>query len=563
MKHKPKAIKQSRKFILTVGEDGGILVYMEGKRVLRRMFAPSPAHDELKHFESLIDNDPAASIAILVDTMDQTYIQQTLPPVSPLGINKLIERRLERDFSASDIKGATKLDRSSEGRREWHYLFISVANQPPLSRWIEFVIDRPNPCQGIFLLPVESEWLIQKLKQQQVSAKKSFLPKLTVKKSDASVVADRPKWVILVSHNKVGGFRQIVTRNGRVIFTRLSQPIGEPSPPVIAGNIEQEINNTVEYLKRLSYVQADPLEIIVIVAHEIRQHLTLEGSELRHVSVRTPHEVAEEIGAVKATEEGDHFGDVVFASAFGLAKIPRKRFSIPELDKILQLQGVRSAVDIFTKLAVPALVGLALWSVWGIFTAGSDISFTEGKRNDAKARIAKLEQDKKALPPDMDKIIDSAQLDGVIAKNTFSPLPMIADFSKLLDENTLVKAIDWVSAGPYPGGRRMLNPKDIGAPGQPPQIEAGFTVEFLNNNGDIDEFLVRSDKFLRSATSGFNGYKVTFSDIPGITRQSQAVEVNFGQDKAPVNQLPSKDISVKYTISGPVKAEKTQAGGAQ
>lgn len=564
-----KPVRGRRKFILTVGEDGGILVYMEGKRILRRMFASSPEPGDVKHFESLLGNDPKAPIAIMVDTTDQTYVQQTLPPVSPLGLNKLIDRRLERDFAANDIKGAVKLGRSTEGRKEWQYLFISVANQPPLSQWIDFVIEQDNPCQGIYLLPVESEWLINKLSRRQTGKTSGLKLNITLKKSSLTQEnqpANKAKhnWVILVSHNKVGGFRQVVTRDGKMVFTRLSQPVGEPSPGVIAGNIEQEISGTIEYLKRLSYNQDDHLEIIVIVAHEIRQHLSLENNDSRQISVRTPHEVSEDIGLIKATEEGDHFGDVIFASSFGINNKPRHRFSVAELDRIIQLQMFNKGADVLAGILVPAIMLMTLWSGWQIFTNMRNISFTDDKRHTAQTQIDALEQSKKELPPNIGEIIDSAQINGVIGKGVYSPMKMIAGFSKLLDDKTLVKSIEWTAASSYPESRRALNPSDVGKPGMPMPIEGNFSVEFLDNSGDADEFMARVNKFSERAKASFSDYNVSFSDIPGITGRNQAVEVNFGQDKNPQpTQQVSKDITVRYTVAGPKLENKDVQKGRE
>jgi hypothetical protein len=45
----------------------------------------------------------------------------------------------------------------------------------------------------------------------------------------------------------------VILKDGRIIFTRLTQPVGELMTDVIAGNIEQEMASTVEYMKRLSF----------------------------------------------------------------------------------------------------------------------------------------------------------------------------------------------------------------------------------------------------------------------------------------------------------------------
>lgn len=545
----PLSIGKSRSFILTIGDDGGILIYMEGKKVLRRMFSASPALDDVKHFDSLLRTDPQAPISILIDTMDQTYVHQTLPPVSPLSINKLIQRRLDRDFSASDIKGAIALGRSSEGRKEWNYLFISVANISPISDWIAFAIDHPNPFRGVFLLPVEAEHLLRKLLKVTPSGTVAKKPLITVSKPKETPTEgpDAPsRWQIIVSHHKVGGFRQIVFRDNKLMFTRLSQPVGEALAEVIAGNIEQELVSTTEYLKRLAFNPASGLDVTVIVASEIRKHLTLDNSNFRRVNIRTPHEVAELLGLSKATEESDHFGDVIFAAYFGMAPTPRLRFTTPHIDQILQLHVVQKALKSALMIGVPLLMALIGWQVWEVFSLTRDIGYAQEKLTASQQRLSDLQTQKAALPGDFEQIMDTVAVYEFFTKQPHNPLTTVGEFSKLLNDDTLVQKLDWSVTSNYPGSRRPMI-----ATAQP--VEANFTVEFLNNDGSVDAFLARTDQFYKAVSEAFKDYKVTFASIPGITNREKSMEVDFNKKTDLTPQLPSKDMSVTYTISGPQK----------
>ena len=207
------------KFALFLGDEGAILVYMKGATVLSRQFAPDAEEANLKVFQDVLSQDKRAPLYFIIDTMDQVFVQQTLPPVSSLSVGKLIKRRLDRDFGANDIKGALKMGREQTGRKDWNFLMVSVERTPYISSWLDFAAELPNRFAGIYLFSVEGERIIR------------YFEKAFSTPQDDGV----SRWKLLVSHNKVGGFRQVILRDGRMVFTRMTQPIGDPTPEVIAG----------------------------------------------------------------------------------------------------------------------------------------------------------------------------------------------------------------------------------------------------------------------------------------------------------------------------------------
>jgi len=91
-------------------------------------------------------------------------------------------------------------------------------------------------------------------------------------KKQPSLIA-RSSWQIFICHNKVGGFRQVAFKNDKILFTRLiSSAIGE-SPDFVVGNIEQEVQNSFEYLKRLSLKEGENCDIYFIVSQEVKNRL--------------------------------------------------------------------------------------------------------------------------------------------------------------------------------------------------------------------------------------------------------------------------------------------------
>ena len=232
-RNKGKSIKDQ--FVLSVGDEGAIFCYFADGKLNNKFYIDSPASPDIKLIEKLLDTYKSTPVYLLVDVIEQNYSQQVLPPVSSFGIRQQVSRRIKRDFQPNDFTNVFFLNRSKEGRKDWNFLFISLANSDPFAKWLEIVLNHENPFMGVYLLPLESTKLIEDIDNKILEAPSG-------------------EWELLVLHNKVGGFRIVAFKNGKLIFTRLAQNlIGDNIPEIIVGNMEQEISNTVEYLRRLTF----------------------------------------------------------------------------------------------------------------------------------------------------------------------------------------------------------------------------------------------------------------------------------------------------------------------
>ena len=295
---------KGNKFVLFIGDEGAILIYIKGNVVQSRQFVPDASPTSLSDLKRALAADTKAPVMVVVDNMDQSYVQQTLPPVSSLSVGKLIKRRLVRDFGANDIKGAIVLGREKSGRKDWNFLMVALEKSPQLTVWLDFVITLPNRVSGIHLVSVESEVLVKGLESAMGFGKKGT----------------GSEWKFFVSHNKVGGFRQVILRNGRIIFTRLAQPLNDSSAEVIAGSIEQEMLSTIEYMKRLSFNPQTGLDVYIIASAGIKSAIDPSKFNATSLNVLTPFEVAQYLGIEGATQPTDQFGDVILAATIGCSK---------------------------------------------------------------------------------------------------------------------------------------------------------------------------------------------------------------------------------------------------
>ncbi len=372
----------SKRFILIIGDEGAILVFMQGAKVVRRLFAPSAHASHSQAMVEIMASNPGVNITVLADVLDQQYVQQTFPPVSSMTVGGLVKRRLERDFQSEDLKGSIQIGRDKTGRREWKYLLIALAKTPLMAEWIDLVSELPNPMVGIYLVPVEATNYIAMLNRR------------------ITTEASRP-WQLLISHNKVSGFRQVVVHDGRLVFTRVSQAIDDAIPAVIAGNIEQEIINTVEYLKRLGFSDSNELDATVIVSQDVIESLDLKRFSFGRATALSPVRVSEMLALEQAALTADRFGDVVMAAAFGVAKKRSLRFSTAYIDKLAVLYKAAIGIKAVMILGSIALIGLSVTTAITMANDMFEVSHGESKQNLVKGDLAKLKKSVEGLNEDI------------------------------------------------------------------------------------------------------------------------------------------------------------------
>jgi hypothetical protein len=503
---KVKRVKPAKKggrkrFVFFIGDEGAILSYVEGKTVLRRLFAPSGNPDSRTAFEELLESDPKSPISILVDMMDQSYVRQTFPPVPKMSLPKLVKRRLDRDFAPEDIKGSLFLGREEGGRKDWNYLLISLANSPALMDWLEYALEKPNLCTGIYLVPVEAEQFIKAL-------------------GEATIGKEHSEWQLLVSHHKVGGFRQVILKNGRLTFTRLAQPIGDSAPAVIAGNIEQEVQNTIEYLKRLGYTEQSGLDTFIICSSGIKESIAPDKLFSTHVNLFTPAEAADVLELEKAAMPEDHYGDVVFSSFFAQHK---KKVLPLHTRKSQKLKTMQSSLDYIKWGSIATAAALLLFAIYNVvmtFPLKSDISDLEGQRNTAQQQlnVVKTEKQGELTPDELNVISDVVSIYETFSNQEFHPLTFIEKYAGALQEGEAhVNTLEWTSADSLL--KRAKNEQEL--------VKARIELQFIQKTGPLDPFLQMANALIKRVKDAFPGYKMTSSKLPGMLDADETFQATF------------------------------------
>ncbi len=534
VKAKKFKAKSGAKFVLFLGDEGAILIYLKGNIVHSRQFVPDASQENLREFRQTLSKDPLASLILVVDNMDQSYVQQTLPPVSSISVNKLIKRRLERDFGANDIKGAILLGRETSGRKDWNFLMVALEKSPQLSVWLEFIQELPNRFLGIYLLSVEAEMIVKRLEQA-----------LGVPKEGTGA-----EWKFFISHNKVGGFRQVILRNGRIMFTRLAQPVGESNAEVIAGSIEQEMLSTIEYMKRLSYTPQSKLDIYIITSSAIKAALDPTKFSASTFHVFTPYEVGQYLHIEGAAQPTDQFGDVVLAATVGSNRRHVLSLSAPQTRRVDQYYQY---VMYQRVAAAMAICGVLIYAGY----IGRDILGLMSDSDRLKAEIAiqgkqleALRREIKNSNIDVEKASDLIDMYRQLQVEKFMPLLLIEKLQPATKSPVWIQSIDWGFGSDIRVNRRAQAAAGAAeAKPQSTQMTATIGLEFPQEASDPKMFRVVSKKVLADFKQWFQGYNVKYSTMPDQVTETDKIEIKSTATQKPEDFLP-KSLNVQLIIRG-------------
>lgn len=523
-------------FIIMIGDEGGILLQLQGKNVIKRLFAQSPSKEHTRALNDALNSMQNAPVTILVDMMDQSYVKQTLPPVSSFNVGKIVRRRLNKDFATDDVKGYLIFGRDKKGRKDWNYLMVSLANSQPLQQWVDFAVERPNPFKGIALVPLEAQPMVATIEKAQMSGN--------------APEAKPTEWHMLISHHKVGGFRQIVFRNGQLVFTRLAQMVGEPTPEVIAGNIEQEMLNTLEYLKRLGLQDIGALTATIIASGEIKQVFDSKTIRKGQCFFYTPHEAAAILQLDDVGKPEDHFGDIVLAGYIGRKRkllLPLFTSYTARINKLVKYSMITKMVTTVIALAILGWGGM-LGMDW--YNASSTIEDLENNQRSVSAQLSELTQKKNALPAQINRYYDVAN----IFKSFYRPSYDVLHFTQRLyvgiRGNTTINSLKWSLSN------TVVAAKD--------EDKRSVTVEFESNlvpNENREKFVSDAQKLVESVKATFPDYEVTTSDLPGMLSDKEELKTVINESgNITSSESKAQNTTVKFTLKGPIT--KPMSGAA-
>jgi hypothetical protein len=123
------------------------------------------AHDEggQADFKEYLDRLPDLPAHIMVDAVEEDYRFETLPHAFGSDRADMVTRKLRQHYRNTPYMAAAPLGRETGKRRDDRYLFSALTNSDLIAGWQQAVAARGLPLAGIYLLPMVSTGLLEKL----------------------------------------------------------------------------------------------------------------------------------------------------------------------------------------------------------------------------------------------------------------------------------------------------------------------------------------------------------------------------------------------------------------
>ncbi len=525
-----KLFKQKQNtFQVSVGEEGAVVVYTQSGYAKSKIFVKSTEQTDTEKLRELLAQDRDAMVYIYIDTLDQSYVQRSLPAVSAMGISKIAQKHLEKEVPKGHIKSCVQIGRSPTGRHDWIYTFISSGMEPPVSTWIDFFLPFHNVIAGIFFLPVEIYSVVTKLKyiaqkenQFQDKSKKTGLNKFLAnfgKKDNGNA----GRWEVYFSQNKTGGFRQAAFQDGKIIFSRLLNNINDPSPDVVAGNIEQEIANSIEYMSRLSLGTDQDVDVYLILASDILRYLRKEKIKATNLFAYTPFQLAEKIKVPEAAAEKDKFADPTILTALSKVKNHIITLHTPVTGKVYNVTRTINILGIFFVLLIPALIVMSVYFGSGIVDLKATIVQIQ---NQAISFQAQLNEQTKRLstteakikdPITAEHIIEVVEVDKFFESVKVNPIDIITRLSGIMPTYARAKVIKWNFEDPtLLGFRNMDKASKVSVLGKKREysLDADFEIIMKRTGSSYEELEQKYTGFTKEVIKAFSDFDISISDLP-------------------------------------------------
>lgn len=521
--------RKTKTFQVAIGEEGAVILLCDHGAVKSRLFLTSPEDKEVERLKTLLLVNQDASIHFYLDNLDQSYVQRTLAGVSQFNIKKLAQGRLNREVPKNYLKAFVQLGRSASGRRDWLYTFISTPLEPPISTWLDFFLPFQNIIRGIYFLPIEIYTIVEQLKEKMTvkidntTIKQRIIDAISLKKSQKQKINENAvkhsRWELYISSNKTGGFRQVAFQDGNIVFSRLLNNIQSDSIEVIAGNLELEIANSVEYLTRLSIGIEEEIDIYIVLASDILKAIRTEKLKASRAYMYSPYAVAQSLNLIDASGEKDKFADPAILAA--LSKYQRKRVKLhtnvtEKVDLQTYIVDIASAA---MNVISPLLFGIIFFIMFFALNAQIDM---KGIENSIETHSAILQENTNLLKSletklggkfKIDQLSELLELHKFLIAAKVDPLALLQKLSVVLPQTTKIKNFSWVYNDPV---LFNFNPKTIGDfPIQRDYtIESELLISLGNKIQSIEEVNRQYYVLVKAINTNFSEYKIEISDLP-------------------------------------------------
>ena len=225
------------KLLICVSAQQATAAHWRGGKIAQLQQFP---HDEagLARFREFLTPHSNVPVHVMADAVEEDYRFETLPHSFGSDRAQMLSRKLKQHYRNTPYVGAWLQGRDSDKRRDDRYLFAAFTNPEILSDWLRVVNGQELPLAGVYLLPMVSASLLERLRVN--------LPNL------------------LIAAQHTGGLRLTFFRDRKFRLSRLTRGDSAKAPDTVklfAG----EIANTRLYLHALRSATLDEHLTVLLI----------------------------------------------------------------------------------------------------------------------------------------------------------------------------------------------------------------------------------------------------------------------------------------------------------
>jgi len=355
----------------------------------------------------------------MVDTVEEDYRFEMLPHTFGSDRNDMVGRKLKQYYRNTPYYTAWLQGRESTKRRDDRYLFSALTNPNLVNAWLQPILARGLPVAGIYLLPIVST---------------ALLDRLNVKPADLLIVAQNS-----------GGLRITFFRDGQFLLSRLTR--GEASRGENrAAFISTEISNTLLYLHALRTTILDEHLTVLLLDRDdklidIADHVAHDNPSFKCVRVGA-QDLASRLGVDQAQLAVSP--EVVYLHLLGL-HVPASNLIPAHIAAGYRRYQVRRAIYA-TAGAVMAVA--TVWSLHNVYQAiDADAQSAEAVRQTAILQVQYREITRQfpAAPTSADNLRKAVDMAQRLTKTARTPELMMSVVSKALEKSPVIalKEFGW------------------------------------------------------------------------------------------------------------------------
>jgi hypothetical protein len=513
-------------FVLVVGDEGAVLCEVRGRDIIQRLFAASPAEaDEIRR---VLEARPRRPVSLLIDVLDIVIQRETLPALAPWESEAVVRRRMAKAFGGFPFTGGRPIGREGGERRERIYLLAGVAPSPGIERWNRFLGSLPNPVDRVALLPVEAS---------------ASLTRLTRSLGEA-----RSAWQVLLTRERTGGFRQVICKDGAIVFSRLTRTV-EPDAEAdaVAAAIEQEFAQTIDYMKRLGFTSGDGLDLVIVAAESERGALAGLPFDATNLLLITPFEAAGLLGLGRCVTPDDAYSDLVHALAHAQRARPRLRLMSEAMATAARNERMRRRGYMLAAGLALAGAVLLIFRAADYYAVRTDMAETERQRRAARSELMSVESALADVPGPRDERLAELRSWEALSAQRIDPTATMVTLQEALGNDAKLVSFDWQLQFPERARRPARRAQPV--QDQPRQLTLQATLALQGVGHDRAAAVALAERLAARLTETFAGYVVAVTRLPVPVGPGETLRVESGGEAA-TGSSPAMTMTVSIS-SGP------------